>query len=342
MKVALVGISGYGGMMLFQMLNHHPHITEIKLYGHHQDHPLPLSSVVPMFVDSEQQVLPYDAEKIMQNNDLVFFATSAGVTAKLAQPFIKHHFKVIDLSGDYRLRQPEVYEKWYHKPAAPLIALQNSYYGLVEFGHADQQNYIANPGCYATATLLGLAPLLQQQLIDVDSVIVDAKSGTSGAGKTPAPSTHFSQANDNLQMYKVNSHQHIPEIMQQLQKWDPTIKAIQFNTTLLPLTRGLMVTSYAKVKPGINQVMIDAAFAKTYEKHFFVRYMADKIPTLKQTVGTNFCDLGVIYNETTQVVMVVSVLDNLIKGAAGQAIQNFNQLYDFEETAGLPVDVLLP
>lgn len=343
MKIALVGISGYGGMVLYQMLQHHSQIKQIDLYGHQGGQPVPLSQVVPLLgPNSKQLVLPYNSETIMDNDDLVFFATSAGVTSQLATPFIQHHFPVIDLSGDYRLKDPATYEKWYHKQPAPITSLQQAHYGLVEFNQAKGQSYIANPGCYATATLLGLAPLIQQHLIDLESIIVDAKSGTSGAGKTPKPMSSFTQANDNLQLYKVNQHQHIPEIVQQLQQWDEGVNAIQFSTTLLPITRGILVTIYAKANEKANAESVAQAFKQTYADHPFVRYTGEQMPTIKQVVGTNFCDLGVLYNETTNMIMVAGVIDNLVKGAGGQAIQNLNQMYDFDPTDGLPTDVLLP
>lgn len=342
MKIALVGITGYGGMVLYQMLQGHSQVEQVDLYGHDQDETLSLSEVVPLLGDSDHQVFPYNSETIMKQDDAIFFATSAGVTAKLAEPFIKHHFPVIDLSGDYRLKQSDLYEKWYHKPAARQEDLTSAHYGLTDFNSAKGQTYVANPGCYATATLLGLAPLIQEHLVDVDSIIVDAKSGTSGAGKKLSEMTHFTQVNDNLQLYNVNHHKHIPEIVQQLKQWDRNVKAIQFSTTLEPITRGILSTIYVKALPGINAQQVDDAFHKIYDDDTFVRYTGEKLPTIKQVVGTNYCDLGVLYNDTTHTIMVASVIDNLVKGAGGQAIQNFNQMFDFNDQDGLPTAVILP
>jgi N-acetyl-gamma-glutamyl-phosphate reductase len=342
MKTALVGVTGYGGMVLYQLLQQHPAVTEINLYGHSQTTDQLLSEAVPMFgISATAMIHPYDVATIMAANDVVFFATSAGVTSQVAAPFIAAGFPVIDLSGDYRLKQPATYEKWYHKPAAPQAALDAAYYGLAEFGQVGSAKYVANPGCYATATLLGLAPLAQNDLIQPDSIVVDAKSGTSGAGKKLATSTHFSQTNENLQLYKVDQHQHIPEIMQQLQAWNPEIPAIEFTTTLIPVTRGIMSTIYAKVKPGTTAEQLVAAFETTYQHADFVRFGAT-LPMLKQVQGTNFCDLGLQYNPVTHNVTVVSVIDNLIKGAGGQAIQNLNQMFGLDAAAGLPTHVIMP
>lgn len=341
MNVALVGVTGYSGMVLYQLLQQHPEVTTVRLFGHPDSQPQPLMEAVPNFVADQTLIEPLDTATVMASCDVIFFATSAGVTTELAGPFIEADFPVIDLSGDYRLQDPQTFTKWYHKPAPATAALQNSHYGLVEFANAAGHNYIANPGCYATATLLGLAPLVQQQLIDPASIIVDAKSGTSGAGKKLAASTHFSQTDENLQLYKVNQHQHIPEIMQQLKIWNANVPAIQFTTTLLPIVRGIMDTIYAKSEATAEQ--LQAAFTATYADSPFVRVLpAGQLPTLKEVVGTNYCDLGISYNPVTHTVLVISVIDNLVKGAAGQAVQNFNQNFGFDATAGLQLATVLP
>ncbi len=343
MKVALVGVTGYAGMVLYQLLKGHPSVDVINLYGHDQTTAVPLYEAVPQFGPTEDNLLlPYDPQAIMADNDVLFFATSAGITNTLAEPFIAAAFPVIDLSGDYRLKNPATYEKWYHKPAAPAAALQQAHFGLAEFATVGAHKYVANPGCYATATLLGLAPLVQQHLIQKDSIIVDAKSGTSGAGKKLTALTHFSQTNENLQLYGINTHKHIPEIMQELQQWDPEVPALQFTTTLLPVTTGLMATIYAKVAPGVDGEAIAKAYADTYQDDFFVRFTGTNLPTLKQVVGSNFTDIGAVYNPVTNTVLVVSVIDNVIKGAGGQAIQNFNQMFNLDPLAGLPTTVALP
>ncbi|WP_125980610.1 N-acetyl-gamma-glutamyl-phosphate reductase [Loigolactobacillus iwatensis] len=342
MHVALVGVTGYSGMVLYQLLQQHPEVNQVDLYGHKNAKAQSLATAVPQFIGSQAMIEPFAAEKIMAVDQVIFFATSAGVTTELAKPFIAANFPVIDLSGDYRLRSRSSFKKWYHKEAPDQAALQQAHYGLAEFHQASGQTYIANPGCYATATLLGLAPLVQQGLIEPDSIIVDAKSGTSGAGKKLAANTHFTQTNENLQVYKVNQHQHIPEIMQQLQEWNSQVPAIQFTTTLLPITRGIMSSIFATVKQGVTTQELQHAFQDTYQEQPFVRIFTEQLPTLKQVIGTNFCDIGVVFNPVTQKVFVVSVIDNLLKGAGGQAIQNFNQLFSFPIASGLPQRPMLP
>ncbi|MFT8908805.1 MAG: N-acetyl-gamma-glutamyl-phosphate reductase [Lentilactobacillus diolivorans] len=341
MEVALVGITGYAGMVLYQLLQNHPNVTKIHIYDHNLNEPTELNTILPIFHDDHTEVLPYEDSDIVNDNQVAFFATPAGVTSKIASNYIEANFPVIDLSGDMRLNQSD-YEHWYHKPAASQRDLDQAQYGLAEFESASGHSYIANPGCYATATLLGLAPLIQQHLIELNSIIVDAKSGTSGAGKALSPLTHFTQVNDNLQIYKPNTHQHIPEIVNELQSWDINVSAIQFMTTLIPVTRGIMATIYAKAKPGVDGIMIDKAFSQTYNDKPFVHFLGETLPDIKQVVGTNNCDIGAIYNPATNTVTIDSVIDNLLKGAAGQAIQNFNQLFDYPESSGLNLQTFLP
>ena len=341
MNVGLVGVTGYSGSVLYELLLRHPNVDHVNLYGHAQTAVQSLESVLPQ-LRRRANILPYDPADIMKNNQMVFFATSAGVTTELAQPFIDKSFPVIDLAGDFRLKSRDVYKKWYKKDAPSIANLQKSHYGLADFTSSKGAQYVANPGCYATATILALAPLVKNHLIDPSSIVVDAKSGTSGAGKKLSQSTHFSQTNHNLQLYKVNQHQHIPEIVQQLQKWDEDVPYIQFTTTLLPLTRGIMASCYAKAKPEITEEDVRNAFSATYSADTFVNATEEEFPTIKQVVGTNFCDIGYQLNPVTHQIIVISVIDNLLKGAAGQAIQNFNQMFEFEPDAGLDLIPVLP
>lgn len=338
MNVAIIGVTGYSGTVLYQLLNQHPAVENIHLYGHQKDVAKPrfLNDEVEAFCDRRILIEPYDVRKIMAENDVVFFATPAGVTSKLAKPYLEAGFPVIDLSGDMRLKDPAAYEKWYHKDAAPAAELAQAQYGLADF-NAVQKGYVANPGCYATATLLGLAPLIKSHLIEPDSIIVDAKSGFSGAGKKLTTSSHFAWINENSQPYKVNQHQHIPEIIQQLQVWDQNVKALQFTTTLIPVTRGIMASIYAKPLPGVDEIQLDKAFEECYGKRRFIRLIKNGWPSIKEVSHSNFCDLGWALDPNSHTILVVSVIDNLMKGAAGQAVQNLNHMFELDETLGLPM-----
>lgn len=343
MKVSIIGVTGYGGLELVRILRRHPHVTIASVHSHSMNTQT-ISEAYPhlkQLIDLPLE--PIDTEKIMATSELVFFATPSGISKDLAIPFVEAGFPVIDLSGDFRLNKAGLYEKWYGKSSAPIEFIQQAEYGLSEFRDRLTETFIANPGCYATATLLSLAPLVQQHLIEETSIIVDAKSGISGAGKNPSAATHFAETNENMSLYKMNSHQHIPEIMQQLQAWNEEIPAIQFSTSLIPVTRGIFVTTYAKAKVGITEEQLFAIFQETYQDKPFVRIQEPGVyPTLKQVVGSNYCDIGLAYNEVTQMITIVTVIDNLVKGAAGQAIQNLNILAGYPETAGLEIVPIYP
>ncbi|MBW1605051.1 N-acetyl-gamma-glutamyl-phosphate reductase [Lactobacillus sp. Sy-1] len=342
MNVAIIGITGYAGMVLFGLLQKHPGIIKINIYQHDIEESIPLKTLAPQYEYYTKAVKPYDAQKIIAENDAVFFATPAGITSKLAKPFFDADFPVIDLSGDFRLKDPKEYEHWYQKPAAPQSELDNAYYGLADITPNPGKNYVANPGCYATSVLLGLAPLVKADIADLDNIVIDAKSGLSGAGKKLSDSSHFVQANDNLQIYKPNEHKHIPEIMAMLKQWNPKIDHIQFMTTLAPFNRGIMSSIYVKIKDGVDEATIKKEFDNLYHDHPFVKVSQDTLPTVKSVVGTNECHIGLSYNPVTKYLLVDSVIDNMIKGAAGQAIQNFNQLFAFDADYGLKLTPVLP
>ncbi len=223
-------------------------------------------------------------------------------------------------------------------PAAKEEILREAVYGLSEWKRTRIQkaNLIANPGCFATATLLAIAPLVRSGMIEEDSIIIDAKSGVSGAGKTPTTMTHFPELYDNLHIYKVNQHQHVPEIEQMLTEWNSELQPITFSTHLIPISRGIMITLYANVKQKMEIKQLQKLYEETYEQSPFIRICTQgKFPSPKEVRGSNYCDIGIAYDERTERVTVVSVIDNMMKGAAGQAIQNANIIAGLEETTGL-------
>lgn len=333
MRVSIVGITGYSGLELLRLLESHGEARVVSIHATKQLGQ-PLSDLFP-------HVRPYchltieafDSQKIMAESDLVFFATPSGVAKDQVRDFVEAGFPVIDLSGDHRL-PAAVYHKWYQKdPADPAIQ-QEFIYSLAEFGQVQGKKFIANPGCYATATELALIPLLQAGLVELDSIIVDAKSGLTGAGKNPSDSSHFVSVHDNYVTYKLNRHQHIPEIVQALQAYEPDLEAIQFSTSLLPLNRGIVATVYCRLKEKAEQEDLLELYEQAYQGKPFVRIQSD-LPSLDRVVGSNYTDIGLAYNPKTGILTVVAVLDNLVKGAAGQALQNMNLMCGFEETEGL-------
>lgn len=345
MKVAIIGATGYGGIELIRLLEQHPYFSIAFLHSFSQVGEC-ITNVYPHFrnvlVHTLQEI---DVKAIEKEAEIVFLATPAGVSAELTPKLLAVGLKVIDLSGDFRMIDPSSYELWYKRPAAKEEILKKAVYGLSEWKRSEIQNadLIANPGCFATAALLAIAPLVRSGMIEEGSVIIDAKSGVSGAGKTPTTMTHFPELYDNLHIYKVNQHQHIPEIEQMLTEWNSEMKPITFSTHLIPISRGIMITLYAKVKQEMKIKQLQTLYEETYEHSAFVRVRAQgEFPSPKEVRGSNYCDIGIAYDERTERVTVVSVIDNMMKGAAGQAIQNANVLAGLEETTGLQHMPLYP
>ncbi|MGH0564825.1 N-acetyl-gamma-glutamyl-phosphate reductase [Bacillus cereus] len=338
MKVAIIGATGYGGIELIRLLEQHPYFSIASLHSFSQVGEC-ITNVYPHFQNVLVQTLQeIDVEEIEKEAEIVFLATPAGVSAELTPKLLAVGLKVIDLSGDFRMKDPFIYEQWYKRAAAKEGVLREAVYGLSEWKRSEIQkaNLIANPGCFATAALLAILPLVRSGIIEEDSIIIDAKSGVSGAGKTPTTMTHFPELYDNLRIYKVNEHQHVPEIEQMLAEWNREMKPITFSTHLIPISRGIMVTLYAKVKREMEVEQLQKLYEETYEQSDFVRIrMQGEFPSPKEVRGSNYCDMGIAYDERTGSVTIVSVIDNMMKGAAGQAIQNANIVAGLEETTGL-------
>ncbi|MCI5871320.1 N-acetyl-gamma-glutamyl-phosphate reductase [Streptococcus sp. 11273D007BW] len=333
MKVSVVGVTGYSGLELVKILENHPNAELVSVYAT-KEVGQELSYIYPHLDEvTALKVEAFDAEKIMSEADLVFFATPSGIAKDYAHYFVEADFPFIDLSGDHRL-PADIYQKWYQKTPAKTEVLEQFTYGLSEFTDLKGKHHIANPGCYATATELALIPLLKAQVIDLESIIVDAKSGLSGAGKNPTSASHFVHVHDNYVTYKLNQHQHIPEIVQTLQSYEPNLSHIQFSTSLIPVARGIVATLYLKLTADLTENELLEIYQKAYENKPFVR-VKSHLPHLHHVIGSNYTDIGLSYNPLTQVLTVVAVLDNLVKGAAGQAVQNMNLMFGFAETAGL-------
>jgi N-acetyl-gamma-glutamyl-phosphate reductase len=345
MNIAIIGATGYSGAELLRFLRNHPHVRRCHLYSSSQEG-IHLSESFAHVGEIAGAVLQkIDVEQIADECEVVFFATPPGVSGTLAPALIDRGVKVIDLSGDFRLKNGSVYETWYKRQAASDHYLQQAVYGLTEWNKPNIQEaqLLSNPGCYPTAILLGLAPLVKEQLIEENSIIVDAKSGVSGAGRKASLNTHFSEVNENVKIYKVNSHQHIPEIEQMLQTWNERIQPITFSTHLVPMTRGIMATIYAKAKQPLSVDMLVDLYKTSYKDSMFVRIRKPgQFPSTKEVYGSNYCDIGVAYDERTGRITVVSVIDNLVKGAAGQAIQNFNVMMGWNEESGLTYMPIYP
>jgi len=338
MNIAIIGATGYGGAELIRILHQHPEANIQSIHSSSQQG-LPLHASYPHLQGAVDMKLDdIETGKIAKEADVVFTATPSGVSSKLIPQLREAGLKVIDLSGDFRLKNTETYESWYKKDAGDQQYIDEAVYGLTEWFDADiaEAGLIANPGCYPTATLLGLAPLVKNGLIDLNSIIIDAKSGVSGAGRSASAIAHFPEMNDNLKIYKVNEHQHIPEIEQTLRRWNENVGAVTFSTHLVPMTRGIMTTMYATAEKNTSARELYDLFKETYQDNYFVRIREQNaFPSTREVAGSNFCDIALAYDERTNRITIVSVIDNVMKGAAGQAVQNMNKIFGFEEHAGL-------
>lgn len=344
-KIAIIGATGYGGVELIRILQRHPEVSIHSLHSSSQQGKNIVQSYPHLHNLTDDVLQDIRVDKIASEVDIVFLATPSGVSSKLVPQLMEHGVKVIDLSGDYRIKNQSLYEKWYKKDPPDEFWLDKAVYGLSEWLDEDLTNVklISNPGCYPTAALLGLAPLVQQQLIDVNSIIIDAKSGVSGAGRNPNLTTHFSETNENLKIYKVNEHQHIPEIEQKLKQWNANVGAITFSTHLIPMTRGIMATMYANATSVTDIDTLFDLYRESYKNDYFVRIREKgTYPSTKEVYGSNFCDISLAYDERTNRIMVVSVIDNLVKGAAGQAVQNMNKMLGIDEKTGLDFYPMYP
>lgn len=344
-RVGIVGATGYGGAELIRLLAGHPHVEIANLYSSSAEGE-PLDKTFPHAAGLGLPVLsPIDAERMSADNDVIFLATPAGVSAGLTPQLIEFGTKVIDLSGDFRLQSGEVYQNWYKREPAPAQWLHKAVYGLTEWNSEQVAgaSLVANPGCYPTATLLALIPLVRSGWVQPCSWIVDAKSGVSGAGRGMSLGVHYSEINESIHAYKVAKHQHTPEIEQELFKTSGVETIVQFTPHLVPMTRGILVTAYGQLETSVTQAQLQELFTAAYADKPFVRVRpAGSHPHTKEVYGSNYCDIAVHLDERTGRVIVLSVIDNVVKGAAGQAVHNLNVMFGLPEKAGLPLVPVYP
>lgn len=338
LRVGIIGARGYTGEELIKILIKHPAVR-LTYCGDILDKAAPLSSFFAHFKGVTDLVCQnYSPDKAALQADLFFLALPHTVSMEVAPKLIQREKKIIDLSADYRLKNSVVYKAWYQKTHRDKKNLKKFVYGLPELYREKIRRaaLVANPGCYPTAALLGILPILISGLAEKDGIIVDAKSGVSGAGKKATLGFMFGQLNENFKGYKFNRHQHAPEINQELSKISLSRVDVVFCPHLLPLTRGIFETIYIRLKKTVAAEKIEALYTKFYKKEPFVRVRGlGKIPEIKDVAFTNFCDIGLIVDASRKLLIVTSVIDNLLKGASGQAVQNMNIMCGFDEKAAL-------
>jgi len=348
-KVSIIGATGYAGKELIKILSGHPEV-ELMFLGSSTYAGKNITEVFPEFLNSlNKKLIKPDSAFISRDSDLVFTALPHTVSMDIVPELLnKKGIKVIDLSADYRLKDTMVYKEWYKKEHEGINKklLTQAVYGLPELYLDDIKNasLVANPGCYPTSVILGIAPLLKNHLVDPEGIIIDAKSGVSGAGRKPSLGLHFAECNESFKAYKVLKHNHIPEIEQELStiysgknnlEKQMNIK-ITFTPHLLPINRGILSTCYLNLKSMQNEEEILKVYQEFYQKAPFVRiFTPPNLPETRFVTDTNYCDIGFAVDKRVGKIKVISVIDNLIKGAAGQAVQNMNIMFGFSETCGL-------
>lgn len=331
LSVGIIGSSGYTGKYLIKILSKHPYVEEIKYYANanagktlYEVHP-ELKNVVPN--DSI-----YPADQLSVNHDVIFTALPHGVSIDMVKNIMNKTSLVIDLSGDFRLKNKDLYLEWYGYEHKEKYLLKNAKYSLADLNHQfDNTKLISNPGCYPTAVTLSLIPIIKAYNDRIKTISTSAYSGVSGAGKKLKEEYLFGELHDNLFAYKVNEHQHEPEILQSLKEYGFN-SSYSFTAHLIPVFSGIYSTSVLFVEDDLNQTELDDLYRDFYSKSFFVRINSEP-PALKNIRMTNFCDINV--NVRGNRIVITSAIDNLIKGAAGQAVQNMNQYYGFTSSTGL-------
>ncbi|GGJ03198.1 N-acetyl-gamma-glutamyl-phosphate reductase [Alicyclobacillus cellulosilyticus] len=336
-RVGVVGASGYAGMELLRLLAHHPGVELTYVAGNH-DESNPLPETFPFLHGwDELRIEAFDAELCARRCDAVFVALPSGVSGGIAVQLWRMGKRVIDLSGDLRL-PPDQYEAWYQKPAVDAEALAAAVYGLTEWNRplVRSAQLVANPGCYATAVLLALLPaVVAGWMADGQPVVVDAKSGVSGAGRHPKLPYQFGELADNFYAYRVGRHQHTPEIEQQLARTGGGQRVL-LTTHLIPAVRGIYATCYIPLARPVPLAEAFEHYRSVYAGEPFMHvHPPGQVPEMKHVRASNRCHLGLAADGRSQVLIVMSVIDNLQKGAAGQALQNFNLMHGFPETTAL-------
>lgn len=332
-RAGIYGASGYTGIELLKILRRHPHV-QIVFGTSESSSGAKLADIYP--TTDELSLIAPDAAPLDQI-DVAFLCLPHTAAMTYAQKLLAAGVRVIDLSADFRLKSPAAYKAWYaHDHLAPEL-LHESVYGLVEVNRAQIKHakLIANPGCYPTCAILGIYPLAKAGLLDDAPIIIDAKSGVSGAGRKPSLTTHFVEANENLSPYNIgHAHRHVPEIEQEISLAAGAPKKIIFAPHLLPINQGLLSTIYVQPKEQMDTNALIGLYRQTYEAEPFVKVLPPgKFASLRYVIGNNQCVISLTAVNGTAI--VVSALDNLIKGASGQAVQNMNVMFGIEETTGL-------
>lgn len=344
-KAGIIGSTGYAGQELVRILLQHPDV-EIVWYGSRSYIDKKYSSIFGnMFQITDSTCMGEDMEELAGKADVIFTATPQGLCSSLVSEEVLKRTKIIDLSADFRIKDVAKYEEWYGIKHQSPGFIEEAVYGLCEANREEIKNarLIANPGCFPTCTVLSIYPLAKEGLIDMDTVIVDAKSGVSGAGRGAKTANLYCEVNESIKPYGVAVHRHTPEIEDQLSYASGKDVIINFTPHLVPMNRGILATSYAKLAGKFSYNEVRAVYDKYYSKEYFIRVLDENVfPETRWTEGSNFVDVNFKIDERTGRIIMMGAIDNVVKGAAGQAVQNMNIMFGFEENKGLETIPMFP
>lgn len=332
-RIAILGATGFSGQKLTELLLSHPQV-EISYLSSRIEKETPYAEIFPRLKNKTHLFCePFSLKKAIERADIFFLALPHTVSMKIAPELLKAKKRVIDLSADYRLKNPSLYKKYYNFKHCDLENLKKSVYGLPEIFRRDiaRARLVANPGCYATAVILSLYPSLAENIVEGE-IVIDAKSSISGAGKTPTSKNHYCNVVDNIWVYKPFFHQHLPEITQVLFTLTQKKPQVIFTPQVVGVKEGIYLTVFFTLKKNLKKARLFKIYEKYYQNSFFVRIRQDTV-SLKDVVGTNFCDIS-LFQEGRKVI-IATAIDNLLKGAAGEAVQNMNIMLGFDEKLSL-------
>ena len=344
-KVGIIGATGYAGSELVRILLGHKDV-EIKWYGSRSYIDKKYASIYQNFFQLvDANCMDDNMEVLADQVDVIFTATPQGLCASLVNEEILSKVKIIDLSADFRIKDVKVYEEWYKLEHKSPQFIEEAVYGLCEINREDvkKARLVANPGCYTTCSILTCYPLVKEGIIDPNTIIVDAKSGTSGAGRGAKVDNLFCEVNENMKAYGVATHRHTPEIEEQLGYACGEKITINFTPHLVPMNRGILATAYASLKKDVTYEEVKASYAKYYADEKFVRVLEkDVCPQTKWVEGSNYVDVNFKIDPRTNRIIMMGAIDNLVKGAAGQAVQNMNLMFGLKESEGLELVPMFP
>ncbi|MCL6471853.1 MAG: N-acetyl-gamma-glutamyl-phosphate reductase [Firmicutes bacterium] len=345
-KVGIIGASGYTGAELIRLAAAHPEM-EVVYATANQYQNIAVAELYPHLNGVTSLVFePYDFENALGKADLFFLALPHGQGMKITTALLDAGCRVVDLSGDFRLNDAATYEEWYKTAHINPQLMLRATYGLPELYEQKikESTFVSNPGCYPTGAILALAPLFSAKLVKPDSIIIDSLSGVSGAGRDPKPATHFCKVDESLTAYKVGGiHQHTPEIEQYLSDIAGEKVKVSFTPHLVPITRGILTTAYIEAAEKVELAELIVLYQEYYRNKPFVCILPQgQYPETKNVMGSNYCHIGLAYDKRTNRIIVISAIDNLVKGASGQAIQNMNIMLGLPQDMGLKVVGLAP